>query len=372
MLRRQGWYPDYVFVSHPVTGRAVSREEAGTCLASSLHLLTTLLNYEPLAATGGAPQTARASAPSISQAGVFARYRMAVVLFGAQLAVLVFVAPAYAPHGLQIAWRTLAPQVGAQVVFAGLWLYFRKYSDHPTKRCIPEVIVAAALLVLLTDIMSPAQYVAVALKRPLIDAWLARADAALGVHVPSLALWTANHRIVAKLLELCYISLLPQFLLPLMVIGLYKRDRAGLWEYIFHFHLCLIVTIAVFALFPAACAFQYYGFKATLDEVRFTAQFNGLRAGTFHLIRFNDLEGLVSMPSFHVAGGLLVTWAFRHSKYWFVFLAVLNAGLIASTVMSGAHYFIDIFGSIALVAVSVAVYRLWAFRLVEVGTTAPL
>jgi hypothetical protein len=333
--------------------------------------LTTLLNYEPLTAAGAAPEDAVVPAPSRAATGLFARYRMGIVLFGAQMAALLFVAPGYSSHGLQIAWRTVAPQVGAQVVFAGLWLYFRRYSNHPTKRCIPEVIVAAALLVLLTDIMSPAQYVAVALKRPLSDPWLARADAALGVNVPSLALWTAHHRVVAMVLQLCYFSLLPQFLLPLLVIGLWYRDRAGVWEYTFHFHACLFVTIASFALFPAACAFQYYGFTATLDEVRFTAHFNGLRAGTFHLIRFNDLEGLVSMPSFHVAGGLLVTWAFRHRKYWFSFLALLNAGLIASTFMSGAHYFIDTPASIALVAASVAAYRLWAVRLVEAGEPAP-
>jgi membrane-associated phospholipid phosphatase len=308
-----------------------------------------------------------AQGPSVS---FFARYRLAVALFGAQFVVLAVAAPGYSAHGLEIAWRTITPQVGAQVIFAFLWWHFRKYSTHPTKHIFRDVVLAAALLVLLTDIASPAQYVAIALKRPLIDSWLARGDAALGVHVPALVLWTSAHRKVSLLLTFCYVSLLPQFLLPLLFVGLWKRNRAELWEYIFHFHFCLLVTVASLALFPAACAFQYYGFTATLTETRFIAQFNGVRAGTFHIIRFNDLEGLISMPSFHVAGAVMVTWACRKYRYLLIPLVVLNTGLIASTVLSGAHYFIDIVASFALFATSVVVYRCWGARLVD--SSAPL
>ena len=47
------------------------------------------------------------------------------------------------------------------------------------------------------------------------------------------------------------------------------------------------------------------------SQERFIAHFNGVRDGTFTTIRFDDLEGLISMPSFHVAGGMMVTGVSR-------------------------------------------------------------
>jgi membrane-associated phospholipid phosphatase len=285
-----------------------------------------------------------------------------------QLALLVLTAPAYAAHGLSVDWPSTAPQMLAQAVLAGLWLYFRRYTAHRTKYLIPDVVLVTALLVLLTNIVSPAQYVAIALNRPLIDPALARADALLGVHVPTLAHWTAGHPRLSLLLTLCYVSFLPQILLPILIVGLHERNREHLWEFAFHFHFCLIVTLAALALFPAACAFQYYGFHSTLDQTRFIGQFNGVRAGTFHVIRFNELEGLISMPSFHVAGGLMVTWAFRKYRWLLVGLVLLNAGMIASTFLSGAHYFVDVLASALLFVASVIAYRCLAVRLIARGT----
>jgi membrane-associated phospholipid phosphatase len=75
------------------------------------------------------------------------------------------------------------------------------------------------------------------------------------------------------------------------------------------------------------------------------------------VVRFNDIEGLVSFPSFHVAGALLVTWAFRHRQRIFIPLIVLNTGLALSTVITGEHYVVDVLAAVTLVAVSVALYR---------------
>jgi membrane-associated phospholipid phosphatase len=72
-----------------------------------------------------------------------------------------------------------------------------------------------------------------------------------------------------------------------------------------------------------------------------------------------NLEGLVSFPSFHVAGGLMIVWAFRRHRLWCGAVAVLNAGLVASTVLSGAHYVIDVAATIAMCAGSVWLYQRW-------------
>ena len=117
------------------------------------------------------------------------------------------------------------------------------------------------------------------------------------------------------------------------------------------------MTVASLALFPAACAFSYYGFESTLPQGRFLAHFNGFRTGSLSVIRFDDLEGLISMPSFHVAGGLMLTWAFRGYRVVWVF-AVLNGLLMAATVLSGAHYGVDLPATALLFGASVVVHRL--------------
>ena len=279
------------------------------------------------------------------------------LFIAAQLALLLVVAPLYARFGLTFDWSTSTPMFAAQAGFLGAWLYFCRYRDHPRKSAALDVILGTALLVALTAIVAPAQYAAVALRRPLIDPQLAAADRALGINVATLAQWTTAHPRVTIGLALAYVSFLPQLFLPIVVLGLVFREREALWEFVFHYHFCLLATLVALALFPAACAFQYYGIASAFDQSRFVAHFGALRDGTFHVISFTNLEGLISMPSFHVAGGLMVTWAFRRHRALFVPVAILNVLMIAATFLSGAHYFVDVVASCALVGVSAMAYR---------------
>ena len=164
---------------------------------------------------------------------------------------------------------------------------------------------------------------------------------------------------------MAYVTLPAQLILPVFVLGMIKRDRIALWEFCFHYHFCLIVTLISLAVFPAVCAFNYYGFTPTFDEARFTAQFTGVRAGTFSVVRFDDLEGLISMPSFHAAAGLMVTWCFRRYRTWVIVLGCLNVLMVTATFMSGAHYFVDVIATLLLFLVSVLMYRRWAAPLLD-------
>ena len=294
-------------------------------------------------------------------------------LFAVQLCVAAGIAPWYAVYGLRFDWRTMWALPPAYLALIGAWLYSRRYAAHPRKYVFPDVLLAVFLLLVLTNIASPAQYLAIALRRPLIDDWLVQADAWLGFDVKALAVWTAAHPTIATVLSLSYATLLPQFLLPVVVLGLRHRDLHGMWEYVFHFQFCLLITVATLAIFPAECSYTHLGYTPTIDQARVIRQIAALRAGSFHVIDFTDLDGLVSMPSFHAAGALMVTWAFRHHRQWLTALGIVNAGLIAATFMSGAHYFVDVLGAIALFAVSVGVYRLVIRERVAVSsvTAAP-
>jgi hypothetical protein len=265
--------------------------------------------------------------------------------------------PYYSRVGLTVEWQSTAPSLVGIGVLVGLALYFRAYPGSPRERALGDMTGALALIVLATLVLAPAQYLAVALKRPLIDGWLAAADAALGIHVPSLAEWTRAHPWVSRSLTLTYITLLPQFAVVPLLLGLAFPNRLRLWEFAFHFIVCAAVTVLCLAVIPAECAFLYYGFDSTLNQTRFITHFQGLRQGTFTTIDFRDIEGLISMPSFHAAGAMFCTWAVRGQKTVLAIFILLNTGLLAATFMSGAHYFVDLIASAALFAVS-----LWMFR----------
>jgi PAP2 superfamily protein len=278
-----------------------------------------------------------------------------------QLGLLALTAPLYRSAGLAIAWSTVVPHVMLLASMGAMFCYFVWEPGSPRERSLPEAMLVTVLLLLLTNIASPAQYLAVTFRRPLIDAQLARVDAWLGFHVPTLAAWTWAHPVTAACLRIAYSTLLPQFLLPILLLGLWYGDRQRLWEYCFHFHFCLIVTLACLALWPAACAFTHYGFQSAIDQTRFINHFERLRQGNFHLIRLDDVEGLISMPSFHTAGALMVTWVFRGYRRVFYPVALVNVVLVLATFMTGAHYFVDVVATVALFAVSVLVYQ-YAFK----------
>jgi hypothetical protein len=285
-------------------------------------------------------------------------HRLSAALLALQIGALLLAIWAFWVTGLSFLWRGLLPLLPFPAIAVVAWGYLVWMPGRKANTWIyAEMFLIFVLLFAVTDIVVPAQYAAAALGRPLADPWLAAADAALGVHVPTLVLWTRTHPWLIRVLSLSYNSLIPQLFLLVFLLGFWYRDRATLWEYAFHYHVCLVGAIVCFALFPAACPFSFYGFESILDHTRFLAHFGGVRAGLMTAVDPSNTEGLVSFPSFHTAGALMATWAVRRSRIWLTLLGVLNMGLIAATVLLGIHYVIDLLGAVALCGVSLALYR---------------
>lgn len=286
---------------------------------------------------------------------------LAVRLLWMQGALLIATVFLFAYTGLTLQWTSLGPTLFGDGLVLGMWACLYCYAPgKPRAWILAETVAVLILVIMVTQILCPMQYPAAALGRPLIDHVLASADAILGINVQTLAQWTRAHSMVRDALSLAYFTLIWQFSLIIPALGIVLRDREALWEYAFHFHFCLLLAVAAFILWPAACAFQYYGFESTISQARFIHHFNGLRDGSMTVVRMNDIEGLVSVPSFHVAGALMIMWACRRHALLLVPVVILNCALIAATFMSGAHYVVDTFVSVPLFAASILVYRTWA------------
>jgi membrane-associated phospholipid phosphatase len=286
------------------------------------------------------------------------------------LAVLALVAlatlPFYPVVGLSIDW---ASGYAAAIVLGCLLTFWAYYFISPGRNLVDwrlaESAFALVLLFSLTQVLLPAQYLATALNRPVIDPTLARADAVLGIHLPAIVEWTRQRPTLAAVLVWSYGTFTWQLSLLPILLGVFLRDRDALWEYVFHFYFCAVAILPIFALWPAACAFTYFGFESILNQAQFIQHFDEVRQGSFQILRFGNMTGLVSMPSFHVAGALMVIWSLRQHPLAFWPALVVNALLIVSTVATGAHYLIDLIGTSLLAAVS-----LWLFRRYGVRWTA--
>jgi membrane-associated phospholipid phosphatase len=143
-------------------------------------------------------------------------------------------------------------------------------------------------------------------------------------------------------------------LLALIVLGL-DSNVWRLREFVLHFILAGLITTVCFFFLPAACPVGAYGYEATPMQQRFLDHFFALRAGEFPLVSMNNLEGLITFPSFHTTWALLVAYAFRHYRWLFAPMILLNAGVAISTVTTGFHYATDVIGGIVTAAVAVMI-----------------
>jgi hypothetical protein len=284
-------------------------------------------------------------------------HRLTALCVSLQLGTLTLVVLGFRATALSFTFGPAVPiLVGLLLAAWGyyVWMPGREAGDWLTA----ETFLVLALVIGFEVIVGPGQYPAAAWNRPLIDPWLAAIDRALGVHLPTITAWTGAQPTLTRFLSRAYITLLPQLFLPAFILGFWYRDRESLWEYAFHFHVAMVVTLACFALWPAEAPFGHYGYTSLLQsQSRFSVQFAALRAGTLTQINPHMIEGLVSCPSFHVAAALIVTWAFRRHWPWLVVLVPLNLALTLSTVLLGVHYVADLLASGVMLAGSWLAWR---------------
>ena len=292
--------------------------------------------------------------PSLHDLGL---NRLACGCLIAQAAILALTVVVYWAHGLSIVFdQQTAQTVVLPVICCVIWVSF-VISPGPRRTWITaEAALAFFLMHAITWIVAPGQYGALAIGRPFIDETLAHADAAIGIDVSVLLAWVKEHPRVLTVLRWGYGTLSLQILLAIPVMRL-LRERDAMWEYVFHFHFCLIVTLVASALWPVAGPYQWFAYTTPEDLARVVTQVNGFHDGTLTVVRWAELAGLISNPSFHTAAGLFATWAVR-KRWWLVApMVVINGLLILATFLTGIHYLVDTLAGGLVFAMSLLAYQ---------------
>ena len=124
---------------------------------------------------------------------------------------------------------------------------------------------------------------------------------------------------------------------------------------------CLIAATAVmpvFACFHAVDPWDYYGFEPVIPSL--SAKGNilaSLKTDEWFHIDVTNRDGLITFPSFHVLLALLAAaalWPVRYLRWPVVVWASL---IVISTVTTGIHYSVDVFGGLAMAVVAHLIAR---------------
>ena len=264
------------------------------------------------------------------------------------------VALSFAALGLSIDIGSNVSLLAIGLAYVGLiWFYRRVRCDETIAwplEAVGQLFVVLFLGLLMT-------YAATATALPYRDAELNAIDAWFGfdrhgfrkMSVPGLL----------DFLDLAYLSIQPQTaIIPFILVM--TRQIPRLFRFVLALGAALTMTSFIAIFLPAISASIYIDLaplrEAGIPEGVYT-QFptlQALRSGAMTSIQLNNLEGLITFPSFHTAIAILFAWAVWRTPYvWFAGL-VTNVLMILSTPLSGSHYVIDLAGGAVVATVAIA------------------
>jgi hypothetical protein len=235
------------------------------------------------------------------------------------------------------------------------------------RKCgIANLSEALALLCAFTAAGAVLTYLAAGCAFPLQDAMMERLDRAIGFD------WSAwhdavllNRSILSRTLELAYNSLVPQALLAIIYFSTTDRS-ARIGELLLLAGATLVPTVLISAIWPTLGPFAVHGptlgpFAAGAGgaggDVAYLRDLLSLRAGGPWHFELPEMQGIITMPSYHTVLAVLFTYAFRRTGLVGYGIATLNLAMLLSIPPIGGHYLVDAIAGGALALGAIAVER---------------
>jgi hypothetical protein len=183
---------------------------------------------------------------------------------------------------------------------------------------------------------------------PTIDKQIIAFETLFHINMETIVAWTHSHSSLNLLLGFIYDSLTNQMcFIPLFILAMGRFDT--LRDYYF------------LLLFTALFGFIFYYFYPTiapasaLQSPYFTPyqMATGLKFNQIHhhILPTTIEGGLIALPSFHTIWAILCIYLLKEWFIAFYILLVINIILIASCILLGWHYPIDVLSGVLLTAV---------------------
>jgi membrane-associated phospholipid phosphatase len=238
------------------------------------------------------------------------------------------------------------------VVAVGALLFFYKAIRHDER--IAAALSGVILLIGFSAAAAPLSYLLAGLGFPLWDGALRHWDMALGLDWRSYLAWTNDHPTIGLVLTFAYQSLMLQMIIMCVVLGLTGR-RFELSVCTLALVLSGVLCVLISALMPAMAMYVHLGLKPTdFPNLSPNAAYVhvehivALRGGTYRTFSLNDVQGIVTFPSYHASLAAIFLrglWSLPWLRWPGV---ILNLAVIAATPIDGGHYFVDVGAGIAI------------------------
>ena len=266
---------------------------------------------------------------------------------------------------------------GMSISDYGLYLYKLPFVllllgfSYKTREEVPHISFAIFALSLFYIAMIPLNLLANGMQttpfHP-VDTFLIHMDDLLHFDTLSVLNWSHQYPTLIYILKKAYNTSLPQILAVPFILCIID-DRKGLQRFF---------TVGLMAYL--ICSLIYYFLPTTAPASQFHS---ALLPSNQHFIaeRFYQVHhslpvkapyaGMVAFPSPHVIYALVILFATYQRKWLFYPLAILNAVLIASTVLLGWHYLMDVIASITIVSLlAIANEKIYIWLMADEKTKA--
>jgi len=204
-------------------------------------------------------------------------------------------------------------------------------------------------------------YLAARSTMPLRDDGLAGFDQMLGLQIPTILHFMANHPWAARFFSLSYDTLFSMMVLSAMIPTLAYRWKAAK-ELIVATSFATLCGSLMFAFCPAVGPWAVYGFAPSAQQRTCETLFLTLRSGSLHVLSPDD-KGIICFPSFHVMLAIVSCIALCSIRVLRIPAIVLAVCVIISTLTTGWHYIADAIGGLTLAVIAELLAK--AFTLME-------
>ncbi|BAL26406.1 hypothetical protein AZKH_4126 [Azoarcus sp. KH32C] len=250
-----------------------------------------------------------------------------------------------------IAFRDYGNILVADAVLLAMWAF---YGISGRSRRLSEMGYYGALWISFSAIGAILTYLAAYMRAPLYDTQFSELDRAIGFSWLAWFELTRANIVLDTLLRLAYHSLIVQILVSIILFAHAERtsrNRELFWTAV----IALVITSALSDVFPAAGTF--YHFNIELARAVHLPHLLNLLAGTQAGFSFDDMQGIVTFPSYHAAMAIIFMYVHRGQRVLFPLITALNALMLLSTPTHGGHYLVDIIAGCIVALVSIALLR---------------
>lgn len=206
----------------------------------------------------------------------------------------------------------------------------------------------AAMIVIITVI----SYLAAHLGRPLYDREFVKMDAALGFDWRAWYHFVRDTPVLYWILFVAYVSG-PFQILFAVVYFTCTGQSAGNLEFWWSALVAMLITALASGIYPAMGTF--FHFQENMVHAVHVPHLLALRDGG--MTEFKDLQGIVTMPSYHTAQAILFMYVFRGQRRLFPWIVALNSLMLLSTPSMGGHYLVDMLAGAVVAAIAIASVR---------------